>query len=529
MVPVLIGVIIDRAVSTGDVTALVVWGGTLVALFGVLSYAYRFGSRIGVRIAQEEMHALRVEITQRALDPRGVRTKLLPGETISLATADAEQIGDAVHGVGFAFSSLVAVLVSAVVLVRTDLLLAVLVLAGVPTVLVIIQAVTPLVARRSRDRLEDLAHATGVAADLVRGFRTIKGIGAEDVGSTRYRRASARAQEAGIRAADSVGIMTGLTAALSGLFLALVAGVAGSLALERTISVGELIAIVGLTQFLTEPMRWMGSISAEVAAAYGAGGRIVAYLQAPPLLSAGGEQVVVHEPVLVLDDVHAASLTGISASSRPGELLGLAIVSPSDAEALVGLLAGARRPSDVGGVTLGGTALTEWETVRRRTALLVAPHQVDLFEGTLATNVDPRGRLSTEDLDTVVTASQTTDVVALHPAGLDQPISPGGGNLSGGQRQRIAFARALATGTPVVVLHEPTTAVDAVTEHRMAAGLREIRHSPGSRLTTWVITSSPALLGQADRVLLVSGGRVVAEGTHQELSARADYRQAALR
>src|SRR5690606_34631822 len=94
-----------------------------------------------------------------------------------------------------------------------------------------------------------------------------------------------------------------------------------------------------------------------------------------------------------------------------------------------------------------------------------------------------------------------------------------GRTLSGGQRQRLALARVLATEAPVLVLHEPTTAVDAATEHRIAAGLARLR----TGRTTVVVTSSPVLLSATDRVVVVHEGRVVAAGHHTDL-ARTDER-----
>jgi putative ABC transport system ATP-binding protein len=96
---------------------------------------------------------------------------------------------------------------------------------------------------------------------------------------------------------------------------------------------------------------------------------------------------------------------------------------------------------------------------------------------------------------------------------LDTPITERGQTLSGGQRQRIALARALAADRQILVLHEPTTAVDTVTEARIAAGIRELR----AGLTTVVVTSSPALLATTDRVAVVESGAVTASGTHAEL------------
>ena len=195
LVPVLIGVIIDRAVATGDLGALGLWGGALVVLFAVLSYSYRFGSRIGFGVCQREMHELRLEIAGRELDPRGVRSGLLPGETLSLATNDVELVGYTLRSAGFAVAGGMAVVVSAVLLLRTDVVLGLVVLAGVPAVLLVIQVVTPAIARRSSDQQALIAHTAGVATDLVRGLRGLKGIGAEDVASARYRpRATGRAR-----------------------------------------------------------------------------------------------------------------------------------------------------------------------------------------------------------------------------------------------------------------------------------------------------------------------------------------------
>ncbi len=108
-----------------------------------------------------------------------------------------------------------------------------------------------------------------------------------------------------------------------------------------------------------------------------------------------------------------------------------------------------------------------------------------------------------------------TDVVALHPDGLDHPVRDRGANLSGGQRQRLSLARALAADTEVLVLRDPTTAVDAVTEQLIARNVAALRRGR----TTLVITSSPALLDVADRVLVLDDGVVTAEDTHRNLLA----------
>ncbi|AKU15885.1 ABC transporter ATP-binding protein [Luteipulveratus mongoliensis] len=530
LVPVLIGVIIDQAVAPSDGRALLIWGGALVVLFGFLSYGYRFGSRLGFGAMQQEIHLLRMEIADHTLAPRGVRTSLLTGETVSLATSDAEAVGTVARSFGSAIASAASVILSAVILLRTDLVIGLVVLIGVPLVLAAIQVVSPAISRRSHVQQSRIARTSGTATDFVRGLRVLKGVGAEDAATARYRLRSQEAKVAGIHTARSYGAMEGLTTGLSGLFLAVVALIAGLRALDGTITIGELVAVVGLTQFLAEPLGALGRVSAQVAGAHASAQRIVDFLQSPPLIETGDRTPIGRATGLSLDDVHTGPLDGLTVSSRPGELLGLVVEDPGAAGTLVRLLAGEVAADDLkGDVSLDGEPLSDLTVAARRARLLVSPHHPDLFEGTLRSNVDPRGTHTGAELQQVLAASVAEDVVHLHAEGLDQPVVADASTLSGGQRQRVALARALTARPATLVLHDPTTAVDAVTEQRIAEGLRGARHPEGSDLTTWLITSSPALLAQADRVVVLRGGRVVATGTHHELSHDADYRDLVLR
>ncbi|MCD9199138.1 ABC transporter transmembrane domain-containing protein [Aeromicrobium wangtongii] len=530
LVPVLIGVIIDRAVATGDFAELAIWGGALIALFAVLSYAYRFGSRLGVAAIQLEMHQLRLEVGEHVLGPAGARTGLLPGETLSLATSDAETIGEFLWHVGYTLAGLVGIALSAVVLLRIDLGIGLVVLLGVPLVLVLIQVVTPLIARDTNDQQAGIARATGIATDLVTGLRPLKGVGAEDVATQRYRVQSALARDASIRTARSVGYMYGLTGALSGLFLALVAWLAGTRALDGDISIGELIAIVGLTQFLAEPIAGLGQTSAQAARSFASAGRLAEFLGTPPLATSGITVLDDPDAELVVGDLTSGPLHDVDIAPTRGELLGVVVDDTASSDTLVRLVRGEVLPEDrQGALTLGGHPVDELTIDSLRSRVVVSQHHVDLFEGTLRSTIDPDDHLDEASLAAVLEASAAGDVVGLHPDGLLQPITDGAATFSGGQRQRIALARALATRAPLLVLAEPTSAVDAMTEQRIADGIRALRHPDGSDLTTVVITSSPALLAAADRVLLVHAGRIVAAGTHHDLAQRNDYRDAVLR
>lgn len=528
LVPVVLGQLIDHGVATGDAGAFLGWIAVLAALMVLLSTGYRTGAHQGFRAAQAESHRLRIEVAAHTLHPQGARTGLLPGETLSLATGDADQVGDLLRLGSYALGSLVAVGVTAVYLLRVDLAIGLVVLVGVPVVLIAVQVVTPAISRRAARQQELVAGAAGLATDVVRGLRPLKGIGGEDVAVARYRQASGVAREASVRAARSFGVLFGMTSGLSGIFLAVVALLAGLRALAGDIGIGELIAVVGLTQFLAEPIAGLGQVSAYAASAHASAGRIVRFL-ATPRLATAGDRTTAPAPVLELHDVVSGPLQGVTIRTAPGRVTAVLVDDPAAGEALIEVLR-AERVVTAGSVLLGGAPLGDLTAAARVQALLVSPHRVDLFEESVRETLDPDGVLSARDLDRVLRASAATDVVALSELGVDAPVAADGATLSGGQRQRLALARALAADVPVLVLHEPTTAVDAVTEAVIARGIRDLRHAGRGDRVTVLITSSPALLDQADDVVVVREGRTGTVGAHRDLLATDPrYREAVLR
>ncbi|WP_350278753.1 ABC transporter ATP-binding protein [Kribbella sp. HUAS MG21] len=516
-VPVAIGVFVDRAVATGDVQPLLWCVLMMVVLFAVLSNAWKTGARQVVRAIEYETHLLRLEVAQRVLDPRGHRTGLRSGELLSIATSDAEKAALVMRGVSIGAAACTALIVSSVSLLLVDVPLGLGVLVGVPLLVLGIQALSPLLTRRTSSQQEAVAQTTALATDLVSGLRTLRGIGAQHNAADRYRRSSEATLRATLRAASTNGLQDGVTTALSGLLLAAVAGVSGWFALNGRITIGELITVVGLAQFVAEPVATLGYASQVVAMSRASAERLASVLSAPPLAVTGTATAIdAGQPLLTLEGVSHGSLASVSLVLRPGESVGVLCYDPRDADALLNVIAG-RAPEHTGSVRIGGTPLEELDVDVVRRTVLLERHETDLFEGTLRSNL-----LAEKGLERVLTAAGAADLVDE----LDRPLADRGQALSGGQRQRLGLARALLAEPPLLVLHDPSTAVDAVTEELLAEGLVEER----SGRTTLVLTSSPALLGKMDRVLVVADGVVVAEGTHSELAeSDAVYREAVLR
>ncbi|MGI5184751.1 ABC transporter transmembrane domain-containing protein [Dactylosporangium sp. CA-152071] len=533
-VPVLIGVGIDRAVAPGDGTALLLWVAALAALFVGLHLCYRFGARQLMLAIANEAYLLRGELAARIVHPRRLRTDLRAGELLTVSSTDADNVSYLLDYVPRIAGAITATAVSAAVLLAVDWRLGLVVLVGTPVVLVGMQFAGPLITRRVTEQQELAGKATALATDLVSGVRPLRGLGAERAAARRYRDVSQASLRAALRAAGTQSRYLAFSTAGSALLACGVAVLAGWFALDGRISVGEFIMVIGLAQFLLEPIGLLAIVPSWVAEARASADRCALVLGADLLLPAGAEQKTVAEPHLVLAAVRHGTLEGLDLTVRPGEFVGVVTPRSADGEALVRLLAGGVPPDEFeGSVTLGGVSLHDLEPAGARALMLVEPHHTDLFTGTVAANValmedggaaDQAGDQAA--LAAALEASAAAEVVDGHPDGMQRHVAERGATLSGGQRQRLALARALLARPPILVLHDPTTAVDTVTEHSIARSVRALRQ--GS--TTVVITSSPAMLAVTDRVVVVDDGRVSVEGGHAELGAtHDDYRKVVLR
>ncbi|MFC9253121.1 ABC transporter ATP-binding protein [Amycolatopsis thailandensis] len=519
LVPVIIGVVIDQAVDGGSAGTLAFWLAVLGVVFAGLSYSYRFAARAAEGASLRAAHDLRIAISRRVLHPGGgAENGKLAGELVNIGTSDAQRVGVVNAALPFGIAALAGVLVSAVALLRISLPLGLLVLLGTPPLLYLAHLIGKPLERRTEAEQERSAHASGVATDLVSGLRVLKGIGAEPAAVARYRDTSQNSLKATLRAARAKAWHDGAVLALTGIFIAIVALVGGNLAASGSISVGDLVAAVGLAQFLLTPFLIFSWVNGELAQGRASASRVADLLTTPPSVEASdGELPSPAAGTVRLTGVSYGSLRGVDLEIPAGQLIGVVAADPAAATDLLDCLGRAVDPTE-GGVHVDGVDLSTVDPDRVREVVLVAAHDADLFEGTLAENVGPAP-------DEALAAAAADEVAAALPDGTGTAVTERGRSLSGGQRQRVALARALAADAPVLVVHDPTTAVDTVTEAKIATGLARLRQGR----TTILVTTSPALLAVTDRVVVLDGGRVTGEGGHAELARdRADYRAAVL-
>lgn len=554
MVPVAIGLTIDYAVRTTDWRAMAVAGLGTFALFLVLTTCWRTGAWFLAKGVQEEAHRFRLQAVRRILSGSGIETERTSGEVLSITTSDATQASEVLESGSWVVAALVGLAVSAFLLLRIDWVLGLGVLVGVPLLVLALNALGPAVERRTAKQQQAVGLAAGVAADLLGGLRPLRGFGGVPEASRRYARASQTSLGAQVGALKAEAAFVGATTFTSGVLLAAVAGVAGWFALAGRISVGELITVVGLAAFIADPVLNLADSVFVLAVSRASAGRLAEVLTAPTRSSAGA--VAAASGPLRLESVSAGSLRSLSLTVGDGEMLGVVSADVVDAETLTGLLTGLLAPK-TGAVLLGNEPLAALSVAALRAELLVEPHTVDLFGRSLAEAVDVGDARTPEQRASALEAAAVGELAE----DLDRPLLDHGLNLSGGQRQRVALARALLADRRVLVLRDPTTAVDAVTENAIAAGIRAHRHPAGSAdlrdvrksdpdpdpagatrressesgpfsrtsRCTVLLTTSPPLLGACDRVVFLPGSGEVVEGTHVALMERADYAAAVLR
>ncbi|WP_369055079.1 ABC transporter transmembrane domain-containing protein [Kineococcus terrestris] len=503
LVPVAIGLAVDRAVAPSDPVAAALAVGGVLLLFAVLTSAgaWAFWTLDAARM--REAHLLRVEVLGAVLGHPGAVRERSSGDVLSVATSDTRHVAEVVPLLTYLTSATAGLVVSAVVLLRIDVVLGVGLLVAVPLLVVGLQALAPRLEGRVHERQRAAGRASAVAADLLAGLRALRGAGGVPEAVRRYARVSRSSRDAAVGAAGATATLTGASTAATGLLLVATAAAAGTAALDGRISVGELVTVVGAASFLADPVRTV-TASVQGLAVSRAGARRVAGLLR--------EVSAVPSPAAAPDAAGPAAAGGADdLVPAPGEVLGVVVADPVLEEVVVARCAAGRAADEV----------------------LAEPHAVHLLGPTLREALDTgRGGAAGGQVGVAAAlrAAAAEDVVAAVPGGLDGELLDAGANLSGGQRQRVALARALVADPPLLVLRDPTTALDALTEDAVARGLRALRHEDGrGARSTVVLTSSPLLLGRCDRVVLVAADGAVRSGTHARLLDEPAYAAAVQR
>ncbi|MFF0690002.1 ABC transporter transmembrane domain-containing protein [Streptomyces albogriseolus] len=437
--------------------------------------------------------------------------RVAAGEVVAVSTGDVEKIGWFVEALSRFTAAAVTVVAVTVGLLVHQPALGVVVAAGLPVLALAVLPLLPKATRRADVQREKAGRATELASDTVAGLRVLRGIGGEDLFLDRYRRASQEVRHAAVRSARMWSLIAAVQVLLPGLLLITVVWYGVQLARDGRIAVGELVTVYSSVMLLTYPLRHFEEIAMAYSFSRPSARRAARVLSLERATDTAGTRAA-ETPAGDLYDPE----TGLCA---PSGLLTAVVCGDPDAAGRLSERLGGHAAQEGTSVLLGGVPLDELPLDSARTAVLVQDKDPVLLSGTLGQlldvpasgAVDPRAALEAAQCQDVLAALVQGSLGAEDP--MDARITERGRSLSGGQRQRLALARSLVTDPEVLVLDEPTSAVDSHTEARIAQGLRGLR----SGRTTVVFTSSPLLLDRADRVVFLHEGTVVAVGGHREL------------
>jgi ATP-binding cassette, subfamily B, bacterial len=532
LTPVIAAHAID-AIVAGERRTVYLWAAAAAAV-GVVEAVAGAGRHVfAMRTRAHGLAHVRDDILRHALrlDAR-FHDRYPPGELMSRTASDAEVVSRVLDASGHTFGYVVSVIGASVVLLVIDPTLALLVLAPLPLVMFGFWRYSRRYSSRTKLYQEELGHASTLAEETIAGIRVVKGLGAGAALSGRFRERSesVRARALDVAAVDAVFLPALELVPL--LEQALVLWFGGQRVLDGQLSVGEFVAFNAYVILLVWPLRVLGHRISTLQNALAAAERIVEPLEEEPAVvdppeprsidpaSHGADVRFAH--VRFGYDERSPVLDGFDLHVEPGASVALVGRTGSGKSTVAALLARFYDPQ-AGAVLLDGIDVRELTLAEVRKAIALVADETYLFSDTVRANIAfGREGASDAEIETAARAAGAQEFVEELPEGYETLLGERGYSLSGGQRQRIAIARAILADPDVLVLDDATSSVDTTKEHEIRAALAEVAKDR----TTIVIAHRPATIALAERVVVLDGGRVVEEGTHDELLARsARYRE----
>ncbi len=524
-VPKLVERAIDQGIEAGDQHAVtryawfIALAGLIGALFtGLRRYSAFREARLSEAALRDQLFAHLQRLHFAYHD--GQQT----GQLMSRANNDLQQIQNAVVLVPLTIANLATVLAVLVVLVTVDPILTVLALGSLPAVNVLAKRFSTKLHPTMVGVQQESAELSAVVEETVAGIRVVKGFAAEPTQASRLATEADDLYEVSMAGARIRSTYWPALELLPNVGLIMVLAYGGHQVIEGELALGSLVAFNAYVVLLVWPLRMLGWIVAMSQRAAASAQRVHEVLVTDP-------EVVAPERPATLPptggDVRFTDVRFGYIEGQPPVLDGFDLHVPAgQTVALVGATASGKSTVakllprfydlDAGTVTLDDRDVSMLDLHQLRRAVGLVFEETFLFSDTIAANIafaDPDAPV--EAVERAARLAGAHDFILELPHGYATEIGERGFSLSGGQRQRIAIARAILADPRVLILDDATSAVDPSKEHEIRDALTEVMRDR----TTLVIAHRPATIALAERVILIDGGRVAADGTHAELLA----------
>jgi ATP-binding cassette subfamily B protein len=504
-----------------------IWpGATLLIIAAALSFCGVYLRRyLGGRVSLDVQHDLRTELFGSLTRLDGARQdQLHTGQIVSRSISDLTMIQGLLGMVPMMLSSGVLFVLSVVIMAFLSPLLTLIALAVAPALWVIALASRRRLFPASWDAQQQAANVAGVVDGAVTGVRVVKGFGQEEQEIERVEEASGFLYASRVRAVRLMARFNPVLQAMPALGQVGVLALGGWLAIRHEISIGTFFAFSAYLAQMVGPVRALAGMITIGQEARASVIRVYEVIDSRPVLTEkpGAIELPPGTPDVELDDVtfgyvpSQPVLRGLSLRVRPGETLAVVGTSGSGKSTISLLLP---RFYDVrgGAVRVGGYDVRDLTLDSLRASIGLVMEESFLFSDTVRANIAyGRPGATEEQIVAAARAAEADEFITGLPDGYDTVVGEQGLTLSGGQRQRVALARALITDPSILILDDATSAIDARVEAQIHATLHRVM----AGRTTLLIAHRRSTLQLADRIAVLDEGRLVDEGTHEELTAR---------
>jgi len=438
--------LLSRAVdglAAGQRDAVIWWSVALVVTGAVLAGLGIWRHRTMTQVRMDAAFRTVSAVTAQALRLGAtLNQRTRAGEVVAIGIGDVWTIGRSLTATGPGVGAALAYVVIAVLLSKVSALLAVVVLGAVPVLALILGPALGRLQNVGASYRSQQGVLTGRIVDIIGGLTVLNGLGGKEIYASRFRQESQELQQQGYQVGRVTSLIQAAGLGLPTLFLAVVVWLAARLAVEGTITVGELVAVYGYAAVLVVPVSSFIEGAVDISRALVAGRRVTDFLSLLRDDDAGTAPVPADGDLIDTD-------SGVWAQA--GKFTVIATARQNDAAALVDRLGGLRP-----GATWNGQPVIEVDPTVLREHLLVADNDADLFAGTLAEVVSGRRDVDEAEVLQALHTAAVDDLVHALPAGLASRIDSGGRNLSGGQRVRVRLRSVLGfTGARGAVVGVP--------------------------------------------------------------------------
>ena len=511
------------AMHEGDPLVLLV---TLVVAGVVLQIVHQiisaYSTQIQVDTGQRMVYNMRYRLVQH-LQTLGLHHHVTTntGDAIYRVDVDAYSIENLLIGGFPLLTSLATLIVMFAILLKLDVTVALLSLAVVPFLYLSIRYYISTLLNRE-ERVKEL-ESTLVERlyETFSAIRLVKSFARESHETARYAAAGDRTMDARIGLTWNQSVFSVIVSAITIVGTGMVLIVGGIHVMRQQMTIGDLTVVIAYLGAVYGPLSTIAHTTGQLQGALAGAKRIRAMLaQAPESVDRAGaidastitgqvrfEDVAFHYP----DGTDV--LHGITFEARPGEMIALVGLTGAGKTTLVSLIPRFYDAS-AGRVLVDGVDVRQYQLRSLRERIAIVLQELVLFSGTIADNLR-YGRLdaTAEEIEAAARAAHAHDFISRLPKGYDTPVAEAGRSLSGGERQRLSVARAILKDAPILILDEPTSSLDAISEEIVFSALRRLR----AGRTTIVIAHRLSTVRDADRILVLDGGRIAAEGRHDEL------------